>query len=93
MTNTAIEALDLRWRRDNELRLSKSGCSVKCGDRIIAKCPVWPAPGLIDSKKFDQWLADADKLIEGWNAVVNCEHDLEKYEEAAATTATKGEEG
>lgn len=67
MMESAQQAYEALWDWENLLRLSKSGCSVKCGDRIIAKCPVWPAPGPIDAKDFEQWLEDADKLIRGWN--------------------------
>jgi hypothetical protein len=51
--------------REDWLRISKSGCSLKLGwheKRIVASVP----NGLV-SNCNDQWLEDAQRLCDGWN--------------------------
>ena len=58
---------------ENEIRLSKSGFSIKSGwgegKRIIAKCPHSYEEIQKNPKLFEQWINDAEKLVSAYNSV------------------------
>ena len=62
-----MTAKEMREIWETELRISKSGYSVKCGDRIVAQFHLARKP--FTSAEFKQWMDDADKLCDGWNAL------------------------
>lgn len=64
-----VTAKEMSELFDKQLRISKTGCSVKCGNRIVAKSPVAAHEAGIYPEKFQQWLEDAERLCELWNGV------------------------
>lgn len=74
MANSSTEALAAQHQWQTELRLSRSGYSLKCGERIVARCTMKPGDFDPGGERFSRWLADADKLIDGWNAINRIPH-------------------